>query len=293
MSDNDFEGFDPYEGLTDLTGGEPLPSLEPGHVPPAAPPRSPLLTGLIVALLLVVVTVALFQLLGDDGEGAAAGSTTTTGSPDTSGSGGETTTTEATSTTGGDTTTTTGAPGAVTPYEPRGEPLTLDNLTLAADAIGPIELGQAAERAVGRLVASLGDPDEDTGPIVSTGAYGTCEGSMVRIVRWGALAAVVVIDDNGDEIFAGYRVDLAYEDAFSSETADLETLSGLRPGNSIRRIEEVYSEFDRRFVVDPEVGDAFELYGTSGSLLLWGPITQPDTGVVRGIFSPDACDRFQ
>jgi hypothetical protein len=289
MSDDEFEGFDPYEGLTDLTGGSPLDPLESPHTPQATPPRSPLLTGLIVALLLVVVTVALFQLLRDDG-GVAANTTTTT-SPDNTGA----TTTAGVSTTAGtgDTTTTTLSAEPFEPYEAKGEPLTLENLALATDAIGPLEFGTPAKNAMGRLVASLGDPDEDSGPIVSTGAFGTCEGSTVRIVRWGALAAIVVVDDNGDETFAGYRVDLAYKDAFSSETADLETLSGLRAGNSTRRIDEIYPDFDKRFVVDPDIGDVFELYGSSGALLLWGPISQPEGGVVRGIFAPDACDRFQ
>ena len=51
--------YDPYEGLTDLTGNEPLPPLEDPTLPPATPPRSPLLTGLILGLLLVVLSICL------------------------------------------------------------------------------------------------------------------------------------------------------------------------------------------------------------------------------------------
>ena len=67
--------FDPYEGLMDLTGEEPLPALEDPALPPATPPRSPLLTGLILGLLLVVLSIAIFNLTRDD-ETQAAGDTT-------------------------------------------------------------------------------------------------------------------------------------------------------------------------------------------------------------------------
>ena len=71
----------------DLSGSENLPALEDPMVPQAAPPRSPLLTGLIVGLLLVVLSIAAFQLIGDDSEDdpeAANTTTTTTAAPDSS-----------------------------------------------------------------------------------------------------------------------------------------------------------------------------------------------------------------
>ena len=87
MSDND-DGFDdffnPYDGLNDLTGDEYIPPLEEPAMPLAAPPRSPLLTGLIVLLLLVVLTFAFFQLLsGDAGTGDDIANGVTTTAPDT------------------------------------------------------------------------------------------------------------------------------------------------------------------------------------------------------------------
>lgn len=298
MSDNDdgFDDFfDPYDGLNDLTGDEYVPALEEPAMPMASPPRSPLLTGLIVLLLLVVLTFAFFQLLSDDPSGNDATPTSTTQPED-----GETTTTEATNGTqgpgdGSTTSTTTTEPASFDPYEARGNAVAIDDLKLKVDGIGPIDLGTPARQSIGRLVTSLGEPDEDTGPITSDGSYGGCDGGTVRIVRWGALAAVVVIDPDGTETFGGYRVDLRYEGALSSPTADLQTLSGLRAGSSVREIGIIYENFETDIINDPNLGDVFEVRsGTSGALLLWGPVTSPDNaGRIDGIYAPDACTRFQ
>ncbi len=114
-------------------------------------------------------------------------------------------------------------------------------------------------------------------------------------MRWGALAAVVVIDDDGTETFGGYRVDLNYDGALTHPTADLQSLSGLQPGASVREIGIIYKNFDTRVVADPDLGDVFEVKSaTSGNLLLWGPVTSTeDAGRVDGIYAPNACGRFQ
>ena len=46
-----------------------------------------------------------------------------------------------------------------------------------------------------------------------------------------------------------------------------------------------------RELEDPALGTIWELKSTNtGVLLLWGPLTTDDT--VRGIYAPDACNRF-
>lgn len=286
--------MDPFGELVDLTGEEPLPPLEDPTTPVATPPRSPLLTGLIVALLLVVVSIAFFQFLRQDP--AETGGATTI--PQTSGA--------TTTTPGGSGTTEPGTtlpattlptvPGDFDPYEATGDPIALAELTLAVDGVGPIEFGKPAAQAVGRLVASLGEPDEDTGPVVSTGAYGTCPGDMERIVRWGVFAAIVVVDPNGDETFAGYRLDLNYVDDFNDvATRDMATLSGLQLGESVFNMEQIYSAFDLSYEVVEGFGMTFQLRSSNtGNLLLWGPVTSDQSeGSVLGIYAPDACGRFQ
>lgn len=298
MSDrhvDDFDPFDPYEDLMDLSGGESLPALEDPMVPQATPPRSPLLTGLIVGLLLVVLSIAAFQLIGDDSEGdqQAASSTTTTEVPDDSSG----TTTAPTDTSEAPTDTTeppANSAGVDLPeFVATGEPVAVSDLTLAVDAIGPIQLGTSAPRSIGRLIASLGEPDEDSGAVISTGAFGACVGDTERIVRWGPLVMIVIVDEDRTQTLGGYRLDLSYG-GFNSPTADLQTLSGLQLGNSVAQLERIYDGFDIEYLAHPELENIFELRSANtGNLLLWGPISSSDeSGFVRGIYSQDACGRF-
>ncbi len=288
--DDEFEPFDPYEDLIGLTGNEDLPQLEDPFTAPAAPPRSPLLIGLIVGLLLVVISIAAFQLVSDDDADDGAAATSTTAAP-----GDETTTAPADTTVDGSGTTAEPGSSAVDlpEFVATGDPVGIENLTLAVDAIGPIRLGTSAPRSIGRLIASLGPPDEDSGAVVSTGAYGTCVGNTERIVRWGPLVAVVVVDEDRTQTFAGYRLDLSYG-GFSSPAAQITTLSGLELGNSVATLERIYEGFEIEYKTHPELDEVFELRSSNtGNLLLWGPVSNADnTGFVRGIYSVDACGRF-
>jgi hypothetical protein len=290
--------YDPYEGLTDLTGEEPLPALEDPALPPATPPRSPLLTGLILGLLLVVLSIAVFNLTRDDDAGTTDATDTTVAATEPGDvTEGQTGTTSADDGTAPETTstTTTAAPIDFDPYQAVGQPLALSDLTMQTAGLGEIRLGTDAADAVGKLVATLGDPTSDTGPITSTGEYGACEGGTVRIVKFGALAAIVVIDADGTETFAGYRLDLTYDEAATSVAVDLETLSGLKLGYSVTQLRDIYSAFDVEVVTDTDYGRVFELRGTNGNLLLWGPVLDSGdegTDTIMGIYSVDASGNF-
>ena len=281
------EEFDPYEDLEDLTGGEVIAAVEDPSAPVTTPPRSPLLTGLIVLLLLVVLSIAAFQFLRDDEPDVTAGQMTTEASGDSPTTAGPSDTQPTTTSTPA-TTVDDGATFA--PYEAKGAVIPVSELTLAVDAIGPILLGESAEDAIGQLIASLGEPAEDSGPVKSSGDYGSCDGATERIVRFGALVAIVVVDPNGLETFGGYRLDLDYG-GLQSATVNIETLSGLKVGNSFAQLESIYERFDVKIVTDAELGDVFELRNSNGVLLLWGPVSALN-GFVRGIYSPDACGRF-
>lgn len=283
---------DPYAELSDLTGDEPLPQLEPSGTPPAAPPRSPLLTGLIIGLLLVALSVAVFQLLRPD-EDSASGSTTTTTVQ------GETSTTapgETTTTAGGATTTT--LPDA-DEYLAVGDAIPVDVMKLVTTGIrindndiDDFVFGDPASEIIGMLRASFGSPDEDTGWQVSTGQWGVCEGELERVVRFGPFAAIVTLVNNEDT-FSGYRQDLSLG-SFDSPTTELETLSGLRAGDTVATLNELYgSTQDVSFGTDSLLGDIFELRSPeSNELLLWGPVRgTADTDLVIGIYAPDVCGR--
>jgi hypothetical protein len=249
-----------------------------------------------VALLLAVVSIAFFQFLRRDTDEVAGATVPSVATTLTDGTGTDPPETDGAATTDADAATTATPAGPTGPFEPyvaAGEPVALADLTLAADGVGPIELGSPASEAVGRLIASLGEPDDDTGPVVSTGAYGTCPGETERIVQWGPFVAIVVVDADGTETFGGYRLDLSYG-SVDAETVNLETLSGLKAGYSVLQLEQIYSTFDLTYEIVEPVGLSFQLKSSnSGALLLWGPVTSEESsGIVLGIYSPDACGRF-
>lgn len=283
-------GIQPYEELSGLTGAEPIPPLEDPGQPPAMAPRSPLLTGLVLGLLLVVVSIALFQLLGDDSAETPIAAGDSTAAPTDDASGTDVSTGDDTTGSSVATDDTLPAGGATLPYLAVGTPIPIAELTLQVDGIGAVKFGQPAADAVGRLVASLGEPDSDSGVQLSLGEWGVCQGESERVVTWGPFAAVVVVDGDGTETFAGYRLDFEFG-GFSSEAANLATLSGLQAGQSFRQLEQTYDGFDIRKGDDDLLGPIWELYSNNtGALLLWGPLTEDDA--VRGIYAPDACGRF-
>lgn len=282
---------DPYSDLNDLSGDEPLPPMEPPTTPPAQPPGSPLLTGLIIGLLLIALSVAVFQLLAPEDSGEAATTTTTTGD------GSESTTTTGDPSSSTSSTTTSSVP-AGDPYEPVPPAIEVDRLKLITNGmrvnlndVKDLTFGDDDATAVGRLVASLGDPTEDTGWQVSTGQYGVCAGDLERIVFFGPYAAIVT-KPGGQEIYNGYRFDLTYGD-LSHPAAGLETLSGLTIGDTVADLLDIYGGEDVTFSPDPKLGEIYEVRGsTSGSLLLWGPVEGEDpSDRIIGVYAPDICSR--
>jgi len=248
--------------------------------------------GLIVGLFLVIISIAAFKLIGqDDGPDTSAAPGTSV--PD------ETGTTAASGTTADPSATTSEPPSSevdLPEFTASGNAVEIAELTLAVDAIGPVKLGTLAPKSIGRLIASLGPPDSDSGAMESTGEYGTCPGDTERIVRWGPLVAVIIVDDDdGTQTFAGYRLDTDYG-GLGAPTGKMKTLSGLKLGNSVERLESIYEAgFEITYEPHPDLDEVFELRSANtGNLLLWGPLgaSQGSGGYIRGIYSPDACGRF-
>lgn len=287
---------DPYDnppGWTDPYAEapfQPVGAPPPSGGPQGQPPGSPLLTGLIIGLLLVAMSVAVFQLFGNEGEPTAAETTTTTtgdGSTTTTDPDSSTTTTAATDTT---------LP-ATDPYAPVEPAIPASDLKMRTDGFGvndndipDIVFGQDAPTAIGRLVASFGDP-VDTGWQTSTGQYGVCAGDLERILTFGTLAAIVT-KNGGQEVFNGYRNDILYGD-ISSPPASITTLSGLAIGDTVQDLTDTYSDQKVTFGTDPKLGPTYEVRSAaSDSVLLWGPVAGQDPDdKVTGIYAPDVCDR--
>ncbi len=283
--------IDPYRRLRSIDDDSGWP-LEDPRIPHATPPRSripPFLVGALVGIILAGVSILGFQLFSrtDDTSAAttptvpeAAAPVVTTVASATSSS-----TTIATPTS-----TLPPAPTTVPEIVPVGVSLPIADLRLSSGGIGPIDFGEPADQALGKLAASLGPPDSDTGLVSATGEYGACVGTPERIVRWGPLAAIVTADETQQQVFSAYRLNLGFG-GLESKAAAITTLSGLRAGDTIGTLESIYASFYIEYLEFDDIGLAFELRRTEGEqLLLRGPVTAADdTGRVTGIYSPDAC----
>jgi hypothetical protein len=263
---------------------------------PRRPPKdqpNPWLVGLALALVLGTAGVVTFGLMHGGGGTAAAGTTTSSTLPDGATSTtlpGQTTTTVPGDGTGSTITLPDGGTGAG-PIDPIGDPIPLSDLKLSSDDIGPLDFGADGDEVLGRLVATFGQPTDDTGFIVGSGTFGECPGWSIRVVNWGPLV-IVVRGEPGDNAFVSYRLDVRYG-GVSSPTRDLATLSGLRVLDTVAELNDIYSNYSVQFVVDQNVGLTFQLKLTANdSVLLWGPVdSQADDALVTGIYSPDACDQ--
>ena len=76
-----------------------------------------------------------------------------------------------------------------------------------------------------------------------------------------------------------------------SPASQLETLSGLRAGDTVGDLQTTYADQTVELLSDPDIGPFFELRGAdSNELILWGPIGgQAATDPVLGIYAPDIC----
>jgi hypothetical protein len=162
-----------------------------------------------------------------------------------------------------------------------GDPVPISRLTLKADGIGPIEVGTPATEAIGRLVASLGTP-EVIG--IAGEEYGLCAGEDGRVIRWAELNAIVSGTIVGGS-FVGYRYE---EQAVPTGTIDLATPSGIRLGDDIATLNEIYARYSISY--ETAGGESTFRLSQDEELLLWGPVSSTeDNGRIEGIYSPPSC----
>jgi hypothetical protein len=260
--------------------GSPV-SAAPGLSNAPRRPGNRVLIPIAVAVGALVVYLAVFWLFvdrGGEGPGETAGTTLPA----------QQTTVPATEAPA--TTVTTATPATTTllptttlaPIEPIGEAVPLEDLTLGAFAIGPVDFGSKGAEAVGRLVASLGQPDaiEPAGT-----AEGLCDGTPGELIAWGGLS-VIVAGEGGDAVLAGYRLDIT---ASGGDDQRLRTISGLGLGDSRDQLQDTYPT---AVAIDGPDGAAFVVTAsTDGKTLLWGTLAESGgAAVVSGIYSPRACD---
>lgn len=194
-----------------------------------------------------------------------------------------TTTTRATTTTAQATTTSTSTTTIVL-YPPAeswksvGDPVPLSALTLKSAGIGPIDFDTPIPEAAGSLVASLGKA-QDAGVDSDS-----CLGTEWYWLEWGDLRG----------IFDGYTQDakfvaFQYQNVGPDEADPiLETLSGIRLGDTVEELQKTYVSYTVSFEVIE--GESYFRLTDGGDLLLWGPVTSTDPqGTIQGIYSQDPC----
>ncbi|HEX9854973.1 MAG TPA: hypothetical protein VGC47_06640 [Acidimicrobiia bacterium] len=169
------------------------------------------------------------------------------------------------------------------PIEAVGDAIPIDELSLGAFALGPLDIGSPAHDAVGRLVATFGQPDA----VIETldASVGLCDGVAGRLVSWGGLG-LVLAGDGEAEAFAGYRLEL---DADDGPTNGLRTLSGLGLGDTWEQVEAIYPT-----ATGVDIGGApgfIVSRSSDGITLIWGSLAESgSTALVTGIHSPRPCD---
>ena len=194
------------------------------------------------------------------------------------------TTTVPPSTTTSTTTTTTTTTTTLPPIA-EGAPIPVDDLTLGAFALGPLQFGSNGTTALERLAGTFGQPTQIAE--LAGGDLGICESDTGRAVRFGWVTAIV-IGDEGDETFVGYRYD---EGPDGHPSAGLRTLSGATIGNTVAEVDAIYVG---PLVAIGEVDGSphvFVLRSSDRRTLLWGPLDGSDTdAAVLGIHAPYWCD---
>ena len=205
--------------------------------------------------------------------------TTQTGPPETTVA---PTTTQPPTTTTPTTTPTTTEP----PIQALGDPIALEDLTLGAFSLGPLDFGDADISALGRLVATFGQPD-DVSPIGE--AEGLCPTESGRSARFGWLT-VFVRDEAGTEVLVAYRLEEPADAVPGHPTADLRTISGAAIGTTAAEWNAIYGT---SIVRTGEVDGSpvlLLLRSSDERTLLWGPLSQDEPTVMLGIYSPRPCD---
>ncbi len=189
--------------------------------------------------------------------------------------------------------TTTGAPTTTASTEPPvpplpalGDPIPLEELTLGAFSLGPLQFGSPEESALGRLVATFGQPDD----VFAIGeADGLCPTESGRAARFGWLT-VLVRDEAGTEVLVAYRLEEPPSGESGHPTADLRTISGAAIGDTLADWNSIYATSIVRTAEIDNVTVLLLVRSSDERTLLWGPLSADDPPVMVGIYSPRPCD---
>ncbi len=121
-----------------------------------------------------------------------------------------------------------GACSTNTPVTTTTTPAPLAALQLSADGLGDVKLGLGPETVIADISALYGEPDHDSGWILSEpNVYGSCPGKTMRAIGWGSLVTIFIDDASSDLGGWFYAWTYGYDYSENSGGADPRNL-GLR-----------------------------------------------------------------
>jgi len=133
----------------------------------------------------------------------------------------------------------TGATSAPTTNQPT-TTTTLSPLIMRPDGLGAVDLGAGFDEAIDAVTARLGPATEDTGWISASSDFGTCPGTVVRMVRWSSLR---LLFSDGPTEFGDENYHFFYysqSTVGTEEVLDLQTAEGAGLDSTVADLKSAY-----------------------------------------------------
>lgn len=136
---------------------------------------------------------------------------------------------------------------------------TLAPLLLMSDGLGAVDFGDDAESVIAAVAERLEGSSSDSGWVAARGQFGTCPGTVVRVVRWDSLR--LFFSDGPTEFAEGLHHFFYYSQSIveTDRVLDLTTREGITLGTTVEELEDVFGDqltiestisFGVNFVVD-------------------------------------------
>jgi len=136
---------------------------------------------------------------------------------------------------------------------------TLAPLLLRSDGLSAVDFGNDTETVIAAVTERLEGASADSGWVAARGQFGTCPGTVVRVVRWDSLR--LFFSDGPTEFAEDVRHFFYYSQSIveTDRVLDLDTPEGIELGSTVEDLEEVFGSqltiestisFGVNFVVD-------------------------------------------